>query len=197
MAANISRRKAFKVEGLADVQKRVSELKSVVANKEAYGVVADAGDKAAEIMVSNMRSKNWPDDAVESVFSSSHNPPTTTATVKLTALAGVRKRGRNEPYSSGYREWNPGRQVGSQDKARGYKTSRAGAKQFVIPGTKTASGEKQKIGENLATMFEFGTTKMPPRPALRPSVPEITAMARDQIIDGLKQILVRYEAKHS
>lgn len=158
MAISVSRRKAFKVEGLAELQKKIGELKDSVAYEEAYEVVGEAANEAVDIMKSSMEAQNWPKEAIESTFSYAKLSEKT-KTAKATALAGIKKRGRNRPYAPGYAEWPK---------------------------------DKPEVGESLATMFEYGTSKMAPRPAIRKSITEIAAMAGTKLKSGFEKIILRH-----
>jgi hypothetical protein len=179
--------KALKFYGLPELQKNVNALKSKMAGAEAAAVAVDAGAALYNQALSNLQRVNAPHEVAQDMFIYGRQPSALlSATKSVTALVGLRKRGRSIK-SQGYVEWYPGRQVGGFE-----KTSRTRRKRMrlVMPGTQSAKGSgAQKIGEHLGTMWELGTTKMAARPWWRPAVMSARAAIYAALAAGYRRIL--------
>lgn len=164
--------------GLKDLQKQLGAIMTAAAGEEAAKVAASAGVKVLEEVGSRAEAVNVPHQVLKDLFLFTRQAGTEKGSV--TALVGLRKRGRNV-LSLGYVTWFASRQVG-----RFKKTSRtkSKAKSLTMTGT--------KIGENLGTMWELGTTKMKPRPWFRPAIMAVRAAVVQTMADGYNAILAKH-----
>ena len=107
-----------------------------------------------------------------------HRPSFVQATKSQTAIVGLRKRGRAR-RAHGYVEWFANKQAAAGiDKTSRSKTKR---QQLRMIG--------QKIGENLGTMWELGTSKMSARPWWRPAVQTSRGKMLPAMADALRGII--------
>ncbi len=148
MAQNI------KIEGLEQLQKRISKIRDSVAGDEAHALMVDIAQRGATRLRAEAQSQHWPYKAIDSVFFYGKRRY---GERFLTTLFGIRKRGRKRPFAPAYVEWG----------------KRAG----------------KLIGESLATMYEYGTSKLSARPAVRPVVAEMKRTVPDRIAEGYKAII--------
>lgn len=182
MARNIATRKMIELSGVKEMQQNISKLLTRMEGIEAQRDLGELAKKGASMLEAEARSQGWPEDAIESIFVYSKLDPKESRRRRgPAALFGFRKRGRSQPWAPGYREWFPGRS----------KSTRA--KSLVLPGLKSKAGTLQKVGMSLATMFEFGTSKMRARPAMR----KVIARMRAIYIPEVAAILQRIFAHHS
>jgi len=184
------RQKAVQVLGLKELQQRVNQLQMRAVGRETAGVMVDCARLLYDEATSNLRSVNAPHEVLDDLFVYGKNPSSLLRAEKqVTALTGLRKHGSKFP-SKGYAEWYPGRQVGKASESVGKMNRRGKRQRLVVPGTRSAKGGGlQKIGENLGTMWEIGTTKMPPRPWWRPAVQSARAKIYTAMLSGLRSVL--------
>lgn len=157
MARNLITSGKAELVGMDDLRDKIRAIRDDIAGEAAQAVFAKIAKAGADLARAKAKSANWPHDAVESIFE--HGKPGQDR-YKVTALFGVRKRGRERPWAVGYREW--GKRTG------------------------------HIVGESLATMFEYGTSKMDKRPAIRPTVTELRRTVPQDAADGLKQVVAKY-----
>lgn len=184
MARRIETGKAAKLEGLKELQANLRDIMDATVGLEARKVVGEAAedlrrDVAARIMVMpsprsltasrGLRPTIGPQQVLESLYSYNKQPPGARKE-KLTALVGIRKRGRS--HAPAYVEWRAGKHP---------KSDRS----------KRAPGEL--VGESLGTMWELGTSKRPATPFFRPAIQAARARIIETIAAGYRAIL----AKHS
>lgn len=167
---------------------QVEQVKESIARLMKEVDQADLGQiaiRGARMLESSARAKGWPRRAIDSIFAYSKLDPNESRRKGPSALFGFRKRGRSQPYAPGYVEWNPGRS----------KSKRA--KSLVIPGVKAKDGALQKVGMSLATMFEFGTSKMRARPALRETIATMRAIYPAAVGAILQNIFAKHNRTQS
>jgi HK97 gp10 family phage protein len=105
-------------------------------------------------------------EAIDSIFASSKGASGENPRARISALAGVSKR-------RSMVEWTAG-------------------KHPVSPNAKVAPGGK--VAEAYATMLEFGTSRMPARPAIRPAVQSGKQGIINVLTDGFQALLAKYSA---
>lgn len=180
---NVQQGKAARVYGLPEIQKRMREIMNAAVKDEAEAVITDATQVVYAALKSNAASVNMPKRAQLDIFLYTRQRGGEGKRDSVTALAGTRKAGRSHD-AKGYVTWNASRQVGGFDKtSRGSKKGRG---KLTMPGN--------KIGENLGTMWEFGTTKMRPRPWFRTAITSARSTVLQKITDGYKAIIERHGA---
>lgn len=176
--------------GLKEMQAKLKVIRTAMVSDEA-GAVATAGAQVvSDQIVANAEAVNLPHDALLDVYVYGRQPEGEGRSLSVSALAGLRKAGRNKD-AHGYRTWYPRNQVGNFPKAN--RTRKKGGT-LVLPGTTNKSGGLQKIGENLATMWEFGTTKFAARPFFRPAIAAVRNNVLSVLADGYRAILEKYAA---
>jgi hypothetical protein len=181
MARNIATKKLVAVSGLKEMQDRVKGMIDAVDGAQMQSDLGDLAKRGAVLLEANALAQNWPKDAIKSIFVYTKLDPKESRRKRGPgALFGFRKRGRSKPYAPGFREWFPGRSASMR------------AKSLVIPGFKGKEGALQKIGMSLATMFEFGTSKMAARPALRPTIAALRAIYPAALGGILQKILAKH-----
>jgi len=167
--------------GLKDVQARLKTIQDACARDDAGQVTADAAAIVEDEITRQAEAQNVPRQALEDIYIYVRRPPGEGPDL-VTSLAGLRKKGRAS-NAHGYVTWYASSQVGSFDKSS--RTRRKG-KVLRIRGT--------KIGENLATMWEFGTTKSPAKPFFRPAIAAVRASVLNVLASGYQAILDKYSA---
>lgn len=147
------------IEGLGnfdDLGRKFSKLREVHSSEQFSEAITEAARELAEKVRQAGAARNVPSDALEDIFISRGRQKGS----QVAALVGLRKRGRGQPFAHGYREWIAGSQRGRFRKT--VRTSGRRGKRLAAAG--------RKIGENLATMWEVGTSKMRARPFFRSAV---------------------------
>lgn len=182
-AVNVQQGRASRVYGLPEIQKRLREISDAFVKKEAEMVISDATLVVYDALRSHAASVNVPRDARADIFMYTRQPNATGKADRVTAVAGMRKLGRGKD-AKGYRKWFAGRQVGAFEKTE--HNRKKGRGKLTMPGT--------QIGENLGTMWEFGTTKMPAKPWARPAVQSSRSTVLSKLVAGYNAILQRHGA---
>lgn len=175
--------KLIQVLGLKDIQARMRVISDAMVRDEAAAVVGNAAVATRDAIYSYAEAAGIPKDALEDVYVYTRQPGGAGKRDSIAALAGLKKMGN--PLAQGYTTWYAGKQTGQFE-----KTSRSRKRRgiLVVPGKGT------KIGENKATMFEFGTTKMQAKPFFRPAISAIRGTVLQIIADGYKAILEAHAA---
>jgi hypothetical protein len=181
---NLLRGKGVEIEGLRALEAKLDDLMALgwaggsARARAARQDLHEALRGAAEMVKSAVRTKamaaGWPKATVAAIFS--YADPRQDKPARSNALAGIRKGAPPRKDDAIYREWFPGR---SQSRR---------AKRLIIPGDRGASG-LQKIGMSLATMFEFGTSKMAARPAFRPAIAAIKTQVVRRLAEGYRRVI--------
>jgi hypothetical protein len=191
--------KSETIIGMKELEAKLSDLIDATIAPEAVNEIRDAATILYKQVVANAKSVKVPHEVLEDIFISGKQPSSqgiygaSSERKQVSALVGLRKRGRG--FSSGqgakgYVEWTPKSQVGKFDKTQRSKTRGRGTV-LVLPGTKSAKGDGslQKIGENLGTMWELGTTKMQAKPWFRPAVISTRNEVISRVTEGYKRLI--------
>ena len=174
------RQKAVKILGLKELQQEVNKLKDRATGEAVNNLMIDAASILYDQAQSNLRAVNAPHEVRNDVFIYGKNKSALLKAEKsVTCLVGLRKRGI-KLISQGYVEWYANRQTGTNEKTSRIRSKR---QHLNVIGT--------KIGENLGTMWELGTTKMSARPWWRPAVLSARSAMFSLMATGLKSILGR------
>lgn len=176
--------KLVQVLGLKDIQARIKAIADASVRDEAAEVVGNAAAAARDAIYAHAEAQNVPHLALEDVYLYTRQPSGEGKRDSVAALAGVRKAGRHFD-AHGYVTWFASMQRGKFDKTS--RTNRKKSSPFVPTAGK-------RIGESLATMWEFGTTKMRARPFFRPAITSVRSTALSIIADGYRAILERHSA---
>ena len=161
---DIASGKSCQVIGVQALALKLNELQSVVASAEAYDVVGRAANIGRFEVEREMHEQNWPHETLECVFTYDKAGKSST----VSALLGIRKRGRSRPYAPAYVEWGLG--------MAGRKRVRKDTPSHLV-------------GESLATMYEMGTSRQSAKPAFRPAVTATKAVMLAEIATGFQQII--------
>ena len=171
--------KAVQMLGLKELQTRVNGLKTRAVSDDSARIAIDAAALLYHQAESNLRSVNAPHEVAEDLFIYGKQPGLLMrAATSVTALVGLRKHGKRLK-SHGYVEWYANKQVSSgREKTTRTRLKRA---RLVMRGT--------KIGENLGTMWELGTSKMAAKPWWRPAVVSSKSPMFSAMAAGYRRIL--------
>lgn len=172
------RQKAVQVFGLKELQQRMNEQKNRITGPLVNALMIDAGRILFDQAAANLASTNAPHEVRNDLFIFGKNKSSLVAAEKsVTCLVGLRKHGQ-KIKSAGYVEWWSNRQTGQYE-----KTSRTRKRKQSLRMVGT------RIGENLGTMWELGTTKMPARPWWRPAILQSRNRMYELMADGLRKIV--------
>jgi hypothetical protein len=199
----VIRGKAVQVEGLPALQARIRDLMDKVSPGEVMAaglsmsdIVGEAADDLYNEVFARAMAAGVPHDVMDDIFSYKRQPPGLSRK-EITALVGIRKRGRK--IGSGiqrgtkkhppprvwagraYREWFAG---GSWGSITGGYLHKSG-KRVLNKGLATG----RLVGESLATMWELGTSKMAARPFFRPAVMAVRTQLVARIAAGFNRII--------
>lgn len=169
-----------KVLGLKELQQEINKLKDAATGEKVNSLMIDAAMVLRDNAASNLRTVRAPHEVANDLFVYGKSKSSLLSAGKsVTCLVGLRKRGL-KIASLGYVEWYANRQRGAHDKTSRVRTKR---QHLNVMGT--------KIGENLGTMWELGTTKMSARPWWRPAVLSSRSQMFGMMAAGLKSLLGR------
>lgn len=169
------------IYGWDEMKKKLKLITGAMAAEEAQAIVGAAAFHAYTEIKHSAGAVRIPHEVYEDIFM--YNKPMGRKGPKVSALTGVRKRGRltgTARWARAYVEWNP---KGTHRRDKTVRVRGVGGKfeKQVRKGSAFKPGDK--VGENLATMWELGTSKMAAKPFFRPAMER----ARDRIL----QILLR------
>jgi len=152
------------VQGFKELKAKLQDLQPENPTMRA-DIQAVLGDAAVEVR-NEMRAQamiaGWPARLIATIFKFSELRAM--GKEKISALAGVSKK-------RSMLEWKAGKHPKSQN-----------AK--VPPGG--------KVAESLATMYEFGTSRMSAHPAIRPAVKIVRNKVREAVKAGMRALLEKY-----
>lgn len=165
-----------RVEGLRALQLRSAEL-AKIADKDSRGRAAtlaaselsSVAEFARDSIRSSARAIGWPRRIIDTIFKFGDIRQDSLPRSVRASLVGVRRGAPPRRDEEIYREW----------RASGKNKS---------PNRKRGAGDL--IGMSLASMYEFGTTKIYARPAFRVTYKAIQGRLRQQLIDGYKRIIL-------
>lgn len=156
------------VQGLKQLEAKLRDL--LPSNpKMAQAVSEVVGDAAQEVrseIQAQAMLQQWPQEILRYVFGYREGKPAGSRN-KIAALAGVSK-GHKNPAHPMYKEWRAGRHPKS-------------------PNAKVGPGGK--VGMGWPTMWEFGTSNRPARPAVRPAIKNARARVIEIAAKGYSAIL--------
>jgi len=188
MAINIRTggKKAVEISGIKELEAKLADVVDRSVGEQAIGVVRDAAGILYNQALSNAKSVNVPHEVEQDIFLYGQQNDKALARNGVSALVGLRKRGANKS-AKGYVEWTPKNRVGKFEKTQ---RSKPKGGSLVLPGTQSAKGGGlQKIGENLGTMWELGTTQMEAKPWFRPAVTQSRGAVLGKLADGYSKII--------
>lgn len=159
------------VDGFSKLERQVNQIIHKAQGQEVMSVLGQAANMFRQQAVANADSEGLPKEVADSIFAFGRlrgkvrkNP---------SALVGV-KRGKGTPA---YVEWT----------ASGAPGTRSGVGSGRAISAKSSPG--RTIGMSLATMFEYGTSRMAPRPffarALREKKTEVKAYVHGALLKVL------------
>lgn len=178
--------RVVQVLGLKEVQAKVREIADAFVKEEAARIMGQAAEIVVDQARSNAQAANIPHEAMDDfyVYERQFDVDRRLPRDSVTALAGLRKHGRKGARA--YVKWFASTQASAgRDKTNRGKRRRDRFK-LTMKGT--------QIGENLATMWEFGTSKMPARPFFRPAIQQVRSTVLTAIANGYRGILDRHSA---
>jgi hypothetical protein len=173
------RQKAVQVIGLKQLQQNVNAIISASAGREAVNVSAEAGRAVLNKLHSSAVSSGVPHEVLDDLFMYTRQR-NNSGEQSVSVLVGLKKKGTRAP-AHGYVTWNASKQVGAFVKSPRLKKK----------GTLKIGG--QRIGENLGTMWELGTTKMAAKPWFRPGIMQVRSTVYQIMADGYRSILAKYQ----
>lgn len=188
MARNIATAKLVQVSGLKELQDNLAGLIDRMDGEELQAGLKGLAIKGAQMLEERASSQGWPKRAIESIFVFGKISSNTRKQKGPSSLFGFRKRGRSQPWAPGYAEWMP-----RNTRGRGHAETAREVKRIEGQIAKrTVAAGARKIGESLATMYEFGTAKLRPRPAMRPVIAALKAIYPDEVGKLLQKILDKH-----
>ena len=138
------------VYGWDEMKKKLKLITGAMGAAEAQAIVGAAAFHAYTEIKHSAGSVRVPHEVYEDIFMY-NKPRPGKRTAAVSALTGVQKRGRDpeHPTAKAYAKWYPSSRTGKS----GVKSPKK-SKTLMIPGTmsKKDPNERQKIGENLATI---------------------------------------------
>lgn len=165
--------------GVKELQEKLVNLVDATASAEAVALSAELAKSLEGRIVSNARSVGVPHEVYQDVFTYSRQRQ---KSPRIASLVGIRKRGRSEDAKA-YVTWR------ARTSRFKFKLGRSAGRVTLKLGEKIAAGKK--LGENLATMWELGTSIMAPRPFFRPAVNDSKQSIITALINGYKDIIIR------
>jgi hypothetical protein len=181
--------KIVQMLGVKELQQNAANIVGAFRGDETVAFMGDAARIVVGTAESNARAANLPSLAMKDFFVYTRQPNATGRRAVISALAGLRKKGRPggpgpTGFAWGYRQWRANRQTSAgREKINRAKRARDRFSSRVI-GT--------LIGESLASMWEFGTSKMAARPFWRPAVQSSRAPVLAVIAAGYRGIIDRH-----
>lgn len=146
----------------AAITRRAGRMVQETLWEAAHEIEVEAGQRAAM--------QGWPARAIEGMFAyaglKDNRPPI--GGKWGTSLAGEAKK-------RSMIEWTAGKTAPREDKSGKH------AERKVAPGGKVAM--------SLATMYEFGTTRLVPRPALRPAITAVRGRIVAVLAEGFRKVI--------
>lgn len=174
------------VVGIKELNKRVSQFVSAMSDPERAAAketvaagIADAAVYVRDQMRAKQRAAGWPKRLEAAAFAFTDLQKSQRG--RLTALAGVRTGAPPRLDQRIYMEWSP----------RSGNTSKRAAK--AKDRRQAAGHNPTKIGMSLAAMYEYGTSKMRARPAIRSVIyGSSTVTALQKVRESLEAVVARY-----
>jgi HK97 gp10 family phage protein len=167
--------RSVRVDGLSKLERSIHRIIEQAQGQAVMDVLGKAANMFRQQAVANASSEGLPKEVADSIFAFGRlrgkvrkNP---------SALVGV-KRGKGTPA---YVEWQAAGGPGARSAVGSGKDIKA----------KSASG--RTIGMSLATMFEFGTSKMAPRPFFLRALKEKKAEVKSFVHSELLKVLTKVE----
>jgi hypothetical protein len=167
------------VDQLKDLEAQLKSLRDDAPLRLAQEVIRDTARDVYQAVVASAAAANIPHEAMQDIFYYAKPNP---GDKQISAVVGLRKKGRGTPYAHGYVEWVAGMQIGKHAKYERSKTKKK--RKGLVSG--------RKIGESLATMWELGTTKHAARPFFRTAIQSARAGIITSISGGFKKIIDEY-----
>jgi HK97 gp10 family phage protein len=165
--------RSVSVDGLSKLQRNVHQIVDKAQGEAVMTVLGRAANQFRRQAIANAESEGLPKEVADSIFAYGR---LTKVRKNPSALVGI-KRG---PGSPSYVEWVAHTPTGTRSAQGTGRTINAKAE----PG--------KVIGMSLASMFEYGTSKMPPRPyfarALKEKRPEVRAFVREELLKVLTRV---------
>ncbi len=187
MALNIQsgRSKSVEVLGLKELQQNVNEVMSAAVGKEAADVAAGAGSVVLDRLAYNAKSVGVPHEVLDDLFMYTKRQPNLNGGQgSVDVLVGLRKKGTRIP-ADGYVTWRASSQKGLNSFGLLNTRSRGKARVKKAP-------DGRRIGENLGTMWELGTTKMRARPWFRTALQAVRSDVIAKMAAGYQGIVARH-----
>lgn len=193
--------RSVEVKGLQQLEANIRDIIDASKGEKVTATLDSILGWLYRDIVSAAKAVNVPHEVLDDIFTYNKPHPSDRSLVphtrtrgRVTALIGIRKKGRHAPWAKAYAEWFPGKHMAMGTTSKTPKIS----KQLVIPGTMSAKGAafgKQMIGESLATMWELGTSIMAARPFFRPTIKAARARVIQQFADCYRGIIASHSAK--
>lgn len=195
MARNVSTggkdsRTVSAVLGWQDLKKKVAKLKDAAVSEEAQVIVGNAATYVTSEVRHSAETVNVPHEVYKNIFTYSKPSKTPSGkTARVSALSGIRKRGRARPFAVSYAEWS-NRAAYTRLRWKSIRKGKRFGPKLAASGGEVGAG--QKVGENLATMWEIGTSKRPATPFFRPAIEKARGRAMTMLADGYRALILKY-----
>ncbi len=191
------------IEGLRELEAKLRDLISLDddslspgqksirtkwARERLNSVLGDAADMVKVQARANAQAQKWPKAVIAAIFSYA-DIDKARGKFKYSirgALAGIRKGAPPRRDMEIYREWNPGRSWGGIVGGYLHPTGKRVLKKGLVSG--------RLIGMSLASMFEFGTSKMAARPAFRPALRATRQRVLQFVANGYRGVIEQLSA---
>ena len=159
------------------------------AREQLSEVLGDAAGLLKSRIRANAEAQHWPRAVIAAIFTFadiSANRSSFKYNQRQSALAGIRKGAPPRRDPKIYREWNPGASWSGITGGYLHPTGKRLLKKGLVSG--------RKIGMSLASMFEFGTSKMQARPAFRPALKAVQAEIIRRVASGYRHVIEKFAA---
>ncbi len=191
MARKLVSGKSIEVRGLRELEARIRDIVDDAKGPEVRAAISGITRELRMEVAASAMSKRVPHEVLDDIFSYDKPHPADKGKGRVTALVGIRKKGRTAPWAKAYVEWNPQQSwigvAGKVASGFGGSLTNRGAK-AIRKGMVTG----RRIGESLATMWELGTSKMPPRPFFRPVISSARLRVMSELADAYRKIILRH-----
>lgn len=206
MARNIATGKAGRqtsaVLGLDEMKKKIKLITGAMAEAEARSIVGAAAFHVYTEIRSGARAARVPHEIYEDMFVYNRPHPQARGgggkNARVSALTGVRKRGRfpvrgTPPRwpSISYVEWKV-KAAYTRIKMVRVRLKALGGRFGAVARRGGEVGAGSLVGENLATMYELGTSKMPARPFFRQAIERARNRVLEILTVGYAKMIERY-----
>jgi HK97 gp10 family phage protein len=143
------------VTGIRELAKQIKALEDCALNLKAFEAVGAAASIVTAKAKANAARARWPHEVLANFFTFSRPSEDLRRQKKVSAIFGISKRGKSEPYRPGYVEWfakDKGRVIGeSLSTMFEFGTSKMGARPAFRPALQS---ERPRMLDTLKTKLQ-------------------------------------------